>query len=227
MRKPGILVILVLAGLATPFDRAQAAKKKSPFQGKLVATTWIKDLSTKKAYRIKEYPDGEWSVIGEMSPPGDLIVFDSMVRINGGKEISVLKVIGSNGSSEKVILRSNGGFKSSWSPDGKFILVNIDGFRDRIVIEKDTLAAWRLGIPEQASVGWLNWWSKDGKTIFFLGRRKDSPEYEAIYRMQLDGANLEELMKLDVPRGIGSFDLSPDEKKFITAYGDLFARTLK
>ena len=222
MMKPVAFISLLMSGFFLPLNHAQAEKKPSPFQGKLVATTWIKDFSTKKAYRIKQYPDAESPILGEMSPRGEEIAYTCSIKLNDGRQLEDLRIISSDGSSERTLLRSASGFNFNWSPDSKFLLVRIVDLPDRIIIDKESMSAWTFDFPEQIQKVLANWWSKNGETILFLSYQENSPDTKTIYKMRLDGSRLEKIMDVDIPYAAGWFELSPDEKKIVGDFGDLF-----
>lgn len=212
-----ICCVYVTTGLAPTLNAKQAQR----LTGKLVDITWIKDLDSGETIRVKEYGKEEMPIFGKLSPDGRLIWFNCEITKPDGKRFYELRLINSDGSNERVIFSASDYFTAGWSPDSQFLLLSVPNFQGRVILAADLKRAWKVDLPDASlqDIG-TSFWLKDGKTILF----RDTPALRGIYRMSLDGSEFKKVM--DLPQGVESLELSPDENKLVTASGDLFVLDL-
>jgi len=96
------------------------------------------------------------------------------------------------------------------APDGRRIAYSLD---DRIYVVED---ARPQAVTAASGSAWSPQWSADGDSLYFLSDRSGSNQ---VWRLPVDGFGEAEQVT-DFEHGIGSLNLSPDERRLLLSFSD-------
>lgn len=158
------------------------------------------------------------------SPDGAKIAFVSDRDEFSNSEIYVMDADGSNQTRLTETADYTYNTKPVWSPDGKQILYETDGFghgevgKSIFVFDADGSNQRRLTDNEGSDQFAV--WSPDGQQIAFVSNRDEASHREYIYIMDADGSNMTRLTQAEPYHHEESPAWSPDGRRI--AYESLF-----
>jgi hypothetical protein len=218
-------VLILFIGLTACGARhyAPGIKKSnivSGLAGKLVEGTAVIDLETgEETWGTPARHDG-YINDGYLSPDGKTILFQYTRKTADNDSATDIRTVQVDGTNEKSWLTADFSLRRiGWSPDGKFIYMEHDGF---LIVHAGSAEAWRVKIPEGWGAPMIHAWSNDGRHLFFAkGLDKKWGGKAAIIKADLRLENPEEIFVNE-----GGAHLLPDERTVLVDDGDLYVSSI-
>ncbi|OVE77634.1 hypothetical protein BVX98_02180, partial [bacterium F11] len=204
------LFIFVSVGLFALGKRAP-----SPLFGRLVSYTAWTDFDNDNSVIVKQAEEENHTDYGLLSPDGMKLAFQEALGSVMGEKGHELRWIDVTSRKEKTILKINGTFDISWSPDGQFLAVNrIIDYYNIYIISPEKERYWIISTPKEETKGIMrNMWSRDGKHIHFFASQKNPEATYSLYKIGLGQKEMEKVV--DIPPGFVRLMLSPNENRIL------------
>jgi hypothetical protein len=180
--------------------------------GKLVVGNVVIDLRTgEEIWGTPARSDGD-DKDGHLSPDGKTVLFQYERETADGRKVTEIRTVDVNGANERTWLTAKQlRRRVGWSPDGKFIYVEHDGF---LIVHVESGEAWRMKVPDGWGAPLEHAWSNDGKHLFYAkGLSREWGSDIAIMKTDLKLENPEQIYT-----GPG-VNFSPDETMFYREQG--------